>query len=288
MKLCRNHQPDRHRQGGLSTDHIRGSIAPVIGPRTPKAHVATLARRSNKLTIIDHQFLLTSPCAIDHYPLFDLLLEVYTSKLVNRCPICRLCGYQMRRVRTSRRTAELARLLIRLQRLEWHSVQEVGEAPLQRERGICAIQRSTSSEIHANIEFRGFLPHWRCHHVLRPRDASNGQHSLSCRYHTASRTSANVLVLCQATEMERLSIVHAGHHPDSSSVDLLWVYSRGIWSLHLIWRILQDDSWLCVQHTCGWTISGKSAANGGRKSRGRNEKQRAARMKQKWEAESAY
>lgn len=119
---------------------------------------------------------------------------------------------------------------------------------------------------------------WPWETYARPQLHPHSQHSpvstdpLPGWHNPTTRSPTNLPLLRAPPKDQRHSSFRCRHHPHPPSLAIDRFPCRDLWHLYTVWRVLQDDSWICVQHPSGGTIPCQRSAKGRREGwRGKQE-----------------
>lgn len=108
------------------------------------------------------------------------------------------------------------------------------------------------------------------HHSPTSTDPLPGRHN------PTTRSPTNLPLLRAPPKDQGHGSLRRRHHPHPPPLAIDRFPRRDLRHLYTIWRVLQDDSWICVQHSSGGTIPRKGSSKGRREGRRRKQEQGSA------------
>lgn len=123
---------------------------------------------------------------------------------------------------------------------------------------------------------------WPWETYAHPQPQTLTQHSpiftdpLPGWHNPTSWSPTNLPLLRAPPKDQRHSSLRRRHHPHPPPLAINRIPRRDLRYLHTVRRVLQDDSWICVQHSSSWTIPCKGFTKGRREGWRRKQEQGSA------------
>jgi hypothetical protein len=111
---------------------------------------------------------------------------------------------------------------------------------------------------------------------IGPKHLHSVTDPLPGRNNPPPRSPTHIPLLRTPSKDQRHSSFRRRHHTHPHSLAIDRFPRRDLRHLYPIWRILQDDSWICLQHSCRGTVPCEGSAKGWRKGRRGKQEQGSA------------